>query len=342
MSGDLLMGTPLISVIVPTYNRCDFLRDALQSLLRQETSGEFAFEIIVVDNASTDATKTVVEQLADDAPVPVRYFYSVPPGDAPTRNCGIAQAHGTWLAFLDDDELAEPEWLRQLYRAALESGAPIVGGAIHLHLPPETLARLDRFVRTTSLREIDYYPTVQPYTGKRLPGTGNALVARRVFDDIGLFDVTKICGESDSDFFLRAKTAGLELYYTPHAVIRHRVAPNRLTTEYFRWDAQQGCIAFAGLDYKYKGRFALFLRCTARTGQAVLIVMPRLAWGWLRRDPREVLGQKVRLWRAEGYIRKTLSILAPALFSQERYFAGLEFRKGRIVGQKSVPAETAS
>ena len=65
------MEIPLISVIVPTYNRCHWLGGALESLFRQETGGDFSFEIVVVDNASSDATKETVERVAADAPVPV-------------------------------------------------------------------------------------------------------------------------------------------------------------------------------------------------------------------------------------------------------------------------------
>lgn len=336
------MTLPVISVIVPTYNRCDMLRGALESLVGQETGGEFSYEIVVVDNASKDATKAVVQRAATASPVPLRYVYEEKPGPAPARNCGLKQAQGDWLAFFDDDELAAPDWLRQLYRAALEAGVPIVGGAVHLDLPQEALDRLSGFVRATSLREIDYYPTIRPYANKRLPGTNNALVARHVFQAIGIFDASQVGGGSDSDFFLRARSAGIALYYTPHAIVRHRVAPNRLTPEYFRWDAQQGCAAFAGLDFQYKGRCLLALLCIARIAHALLAVTPRLAWAWLRKDSPEVLGQSVRLWRAEGYARKTLAMLAPAWFPQRRYFADLEFRRGRIIGQQGTPVETAA
>jgi succinoglycan biosynthesis protein ExoM len=318
------------------------LEGALESLVRQETSDEFSYEVIVVDNASTDATQAVVNKVAAEAPVPVRCFYHDIPGPASARNCGLANAQGEWLAFFDDDEVATPDWLRQLYLAARETKAPVVGGAMQLDLPPETLHRLGRVVRQTSLREIDYYPTVHPYTDNRLPGTNNALVAKSVFDAVGAFDVNRLCGGSDSDFFLRARSGGMELYYTPHAIVRHRVAPNRLTEEYIRWDARQGCSAFAGLDCKFKGRAMLVALCVARMVHALLVVIPRLAWGWLRNDPGEVLGQKVRLWRTEGYIRSTLANLAPRWFPQRRFFADLEFRRGRVVGQTGVHVEAAS
>jgi glycosyltransferase involved in cell wall biosynthesis len=314
------------------------LRGALESLARQETQGALTYEVIVVDNASTDETRLVVEQVAAESAVPVRYFYEATPGPAPARNCGVENAAGQWLAFFDDDELATPDWLWNLLDAAQHAQAAIVGGAMHLDLPPETLARLGGFVRQTSLREIRYYPTIRPYADKRLPGTNNARVAREVFQKVGLFDVAVVCGGSDSDFFLRARAAGISPYYTPHAVVRHRIPPNRITREYLRWDARQGCSAFARLDYRFKGRAMLVLLCGARVAHAVLIVVPRLAWGRLRKDPGEILGQRVRLWRAEGYVRGTLANLAPKWFPQRRYFADLEFRRGRVVGQPLTPA----
>jgi glucosyl-dolichyl phosphate glucuronosyltransferase len=331
----------LISIILPTYNRSDMLADALRCLIRQETCGDFDYEIVVVDNASTDNTRAVVEQIADESPVPLRYIHHEEPGCADARNCGIEAAHGHWLAFFDDDQMIGPEWLRQLYLAAVETGAPIVGGAVHLDLPVETLRRLGREVRKTLLREIDYHSTIHPYVGKQLPGTGNALIARHVFQKVGGFDATLVNGGSDRDFFLRAQAAGVPLYYTPHAIIRHRIPPNRLSMDYLHWDAQQGCDTLALGDFRKHGRLGLLIRCAARLGQGVLIIAPRMVWGWLKRDPGEVLSQRVRLWRLQAYLRRTGAILAPRWLSQRSYFARLDFRRGRVVGQKAN-AEAAS
>jgi glycosyltransferase involved in cell wall biosynthesis len=336
------MNKPSISVILPTYNRCEMLRGALDSLLAQETRNEFTYEVIVVDNASTDGTRAAVERSSIGAALAVRYLYESKPGPAPARNRGLEQAQGEWIAFFDDDELADPTWLLQLHHAALETGSPIIGGAMHLDLPQEVLRRLNHFVRSTSLREIQYYETICPYADNRLPGTNNALVAQSVFRAIGAFNGEITSGGSDSDFFLRARSAGLDMYYTPHAVVRHRVSPNRLTTEYFRWDAQQGCNAFALLDFEHKGSLALTVLCVARIGHALLVVMPRLAWVWLRRDSAEVLGQRVRLWRAEGYARRTLALLAPRWFPQRRYYDALHFRRGRVIGQTNAQVESMS
>lgn len=163
------MEAPSISIIVPTYNRCEMLRDALESLCRQETDGQFSYEIVVVDNASTDDTRATVEEVAAQAPVPVRYLYHDIPGDASTRNRGIGESSAEWLAFFDDDQLAAPDWLAKLYGAAQETGALAVGGAVQLHLDQHILDGLGPYVRRTSFRETNYGTTIRRFREKPSP-----------------------------------------------------------------------------------------------------------------------------------------------------------------------------
>jgi GT2 family glycosyltransferase len=321
------MSMPLLSIVVPTHNRALWLCEALETLVCQRTDGKFSYEILVVDNASTDTTATVVELLACGAPAPIRYFYQTTPGDAPTRNLGVRNARGAWIAFFDDDQFARCDWLLQLYETARQQDADVVGGAVQLDLSPEESGRLGRFCRE-ALREIDYYDKIQPYTGKHLPGCGNALVSRRVFDALGAFDEAMINGGSDSDFFLRARAAGYPLLYTPHAVIRHRVPAERLTREYLRWDALQGAENVAHLEHQRHGSAKTSLLAIARAGQAALVHVPLLAAAWCRGDQGGVLGRKVRLWRAEGYLRRALSLIAPRLFPQRNFLESLNFHKG--------------
>ena len=72
-----------VTVVMPTYNRSGMLREALESVICQETDGKFSFEIVVVDNASTDSTKAVVHQVAATSPVLVRYVLEQSQGQAP-------------------------------------------------------------------------------------------------------------------------------------------------------------------------------------------------------------------------------------------------------------------
>lgn len=93
-----------ISVIIPTYNRCDLLQRALQSVITQTTP---AFEIIVIDDGSEDTTATLVKQQFPK----IRYHHQPNSGVSSARNLGIQQATGDWLAFLDADDTWHPQKL---------------------------------------------------------------------------------------------------------------------------------------------------------------------------------------------------------------------------------------
>ena len=330
------LARPLISVIVPTFNRAPWLADALASLVGQETADRFDFEIIVVDNASIDNTREVVERMAVNSRPAILYLLQPKPGDAPTRNRGREAAAGVWLAFFDDDQLAEPNWLLELFDAAVTTEVMIVGGPVHLDLKPQQLQCLGPLCRQL-LRETKLYSRIRPYAKRHLPGTGNALVARSVFETIGAFDESLPSGGSDLDFFTRAREQGYALVYSPRAVIRHRVAADRLSAEYFRWDALSGGAEHAVyFDYQKRGTAALLALCLARIALALLVHLPLLFVAWLRCDPGGVLGRRARLWRIEGYLRKTLALLAPRLFPQQRFFESLKFRRGgSLLGVKS-------
>lgn len=318
-----------ISVIVPTFNRAGWLSDALRSLTRQRTDGKFTFEVVVCDNASTDDTASVVASIAASSPIPIRYCCQAKPGDAPTRNHALRQATGEWLAFFDDDQLAPENWLGELVAAAEKTNGPIVGGAVQLDLTPRERIEFGAHI-CEALRETDLYPQLQPYLRQALPGTGNALVARSVFDAIGNFDESFINGGSDHNFFARARAAGFALWYTPDAVIRHRVDPRRLSVECLRLDALSGGVQHAEhVDLKKHG-LRKVLRCgLGRIVQALLIHGPLMFAAWLRQDQGKVLGRRVRLWRTEGYLRKCIDLVAPRWFPQQRFFESLSFRHGR-------------
>ena len=341
--GEIEMELPLISIIIPTFNRSEMLADALESLLRLETGGQLRYEIVVVDNGSTDATKEVVQRAAARSPMPVKYVYHEVHGDAPARNCGMVQAQGSWMAFFDDDQLAAPDWLLKLHQAAVETQAPVVGGAVRLDLPPEVLSRLGMFVRRASFRESEHCTDIHPYRGKAIPGCGNVLVAQAGIRDHRQFRRRDGLGRIGQQLFL-AGAGGrhrLLLHAPRNNPPPHSAAPadhgifslgraGRVAT---RWPATTSSSKAGGM---------LVLICLARIAQALVVDRAQLAWGWLRGDAGAVLGSKVRLWRAQGYVRRTLVLLAPACFPQTRYFDYLKFRRGRVIGQHGAKMEVAS
>src|SRR5688572_12404265 len=128
------MTTPDISIVVCTHNRAAMLREALASLYHLETGGRFTYEIVVIDNASTDATPQAIAAAAGESPAPLRGIHESQKGIVAARNRGIQEARGRWIAFFDDDQLADGRWLAELYRGAGQFDCRVVGGAVHLSL----------------------------------------------------------------------------------------------------------------------------------------------------------------------------------------------------------------
>jgi glycosyltransferase involved in cell wall biosynthesis len=120
----------MISVIIPSFNRSNYLRETLSSLVRQVYLEEY-FEVIVVDDGSTDDTATVA---GEEYPFSLRYIWQENSGDAAARNRGVEASRGELLVFLDDDVLAAPDYLFRLREAHRAADNRIVVGAQRLWL----------------------------------------------------------------------------------------------------------------------------------------------------------------------------------------------------------------
>src|SRR5262249_33819758 len=100
-----------LSVVIATYNRSHLIRGALESVLRQQSSAGTAFEVLVVDNKSTDGTKRVVRSLMREHRGRLIYLFEPRQGVSHARNRGVAAARAPVVAFMDDDVRAEPNWV---------------------------------------------------------------------------------------------------------------------------------------------------------------------------------------------------------------------------------------
>ena len=136
-----------VSVVLSTYNRADRLPSALDALLSQSAGA--AYEVIVVDNNSTDATRTVIEQAAARSDGRLRYVFEPRQGLSHGRNAGIAAARSPIIAFSDDDVRVAPDWIAQLKRTFdAHPEIDYVGGRVL----PHWLAPPPRWLRKPSAR----------------------------------------------------------------------------------------------------------------------------------------------------------------------------------------------
>ncbi len=187
---------PEISIIVPTHNRRKILSRTLAGVFAQE---DVEFELIVVDDGSTDDTGELLNRIEDSRLRVVRHPASR--GLARARNTGVEHANGRWVAFLDDDDLWAPRKLREQLDAATASGANIVfSGAVivnaalkptELHNPPPA---------ATIHREI--------LRRMAIPGGGSNLIAEtNLVRRVGGFDEQLSTGE-DWEYWIRLIRAG--------------------------------------------------------------------------------------------------------------------------------------
>lgn len=316
------MSAPDVSVVVVTFNRAEMLRGALESLLELQTGDTFTYEIVVVDNASTDTTPKVVREVAARATVPVRYVREVRPGAATARNRGIAEAASDWIAFFDDDQLADSSWLDELHGATRSTGARFVGGPYHHVIPDGTPAHI--------VRAFTAYVGNNPSTlgpSQVNMGTGNMLVHRTVFDEIGTFDETQTEAGEDADLLCRVRKAGIATWFNPKAIIHHLMPLERLVdVDRLRRSSLRTGWSFAWRDCVQRGRSTALLLATARVGQALCMGVPRWVWSQLAKDPGEELVACQRFWLTHAYGRGVIYHCAPRVFPQQGFRNEINFR----------------
>ena len=203
---------PTASVVVPTFNRAALLPKVLQALLEQDYRGEY--EILVVDDGSRDATPNVLEEWAGRHPSRLRVFRQDNAGPARARNRGAGEAGGRFLAFIDDDCIAEDSWLRRLEQQLEEAGAAAVAGAV--------INREETWVGRYINREhvIDHVLSADGTVQQLI--TANAGVGADIFTRLGGFDeAIRVAGGEDTEFSLRLRAAGLRIVSAPAARVHH-------------------------------------------------------------------------------------------------------------------------
>jgi glycosyltransferase involved in cell wall biosynthesis len=325
------MSSPTITVAICSYNRCDSLRESIRSLCGLETRDQFTFEIVVVDDGSTDQTREVVAELRDHAAVDVRYFHQPGLGIAVARNHCVRESRGEWIAFFDDDQQAESDWLANLLEFARDRDLPCVGSARTLliqGIEPERLPRVTRAV----LGELNHSESHR-CEHRPMLSTGTVLIHRSVFDDIGGFDETLHQGGSDSDLFARMRRAGVAMWFTPSAVCRHVIPSHRLRPKFLWWCSRRNGVSFARQDLKDYGRLRSCLVATVRLGRTALVVLPRAAWHRVRGRIDHAVADFCLASRDAGYAQRVLSELMPRRWVEARLSKTLDYRNERVMSQ---------
>lgn len=294
-----------ITVILCTYNRCQSLAKALESAAALKLPEADEWEILVVDNNSTDKTREVVESFCGQYPGRFRYLFESQQGKSHALNAGISETHADVLAFMDDDVTVDPAWLQNL-TASLHSGHWAgAGGRIlpqQTFRPPSWLSLSERHV-FAPLALFDPGPDTGELS--EAPFGTNMAFRRGVFNKYGRFrnDLGPCPGSEirseDSEFGHRLLAAGERLRYEPSAVVYHEVPECRLHKNYFlTWwfDKARADIRAFGIPAETKWRLGgiplVFLRrLTVWTLRWLVAVKP--SWRF---------SCKLKVWTVAGQI----------------------------------------
>jgi len=233
------------TVLICTYNRGDRLGETLDSLARTRFArAPLRWEVLVVDNNSTDHTRDVVESRIDGYPVTLRYLFEARQGKSHALNTGLAATTAAIVAFTDDDVRVTAEWLEAGCRPMIDdSSIDYTGGPVYPIWEREIPAWLDgsRSDLWGTLAILDY--GAEPFVfeeRQRIPLGANMAVRRSLIERIGGFDPglgrtgTSLLGQEQADFFCRSREAGARGLYVPEMSLHHHVPASRLERDYFR------------------------------------------------------------------------------------------------------------
>lgn len=310
------------TVLICTYNRSDLLRRTLDSLSRMDEV-EGGWEVLVVDNNSSDDTAATVHGMAASFPVPLRYIHEPRQGKSVALNTGIAAITSPLVAFTDDDVIVSRGWLQSVVEALRfrqdvgYAGGPvraIWGGPRPAWLPAQNSNLWG------TIAALDYGP--DPFVfeqQQRIPIGANMAVRREVFDRVGCFNPAlgrvgrSLLGQEQAEFFHRTRREGIPGLYVPAMELEHYVPAARLTRRYFRhWWFWKG-ISRARLHVLHpETELGVDLRHVPRLAGVPRFALRELAthtagWlkGMLRRDRTAAAESEMMLMYAVGYVMES-------------------------------------
>jgi glucosyl-dolichyl phosphate glucuronosyltransferase len=238
-----------ISAAICTYNRCVSLKETLDGLVVMDKP-EVAWELLVIDNNSSDGTAEIVQSYSDR--LPIKYLFEEKQGLSHARNRALKECRGDLLIFTDDDVLVCKEWLRAYIAAKIQyPDAGYFGGRILPYWPQGR----PRWVKDESMPLIggllghyDLGSTTRLYAENGMhPFGANFALRRRLFERLSPFDpVFGVSGKTpgrgeEAEYFQRVRAQSATGVYVGEALCFHKVDPEHLSLKFlYRFGVQKG------------------------------------------------------------------------------------------------------
>src|SRR3972149_8313204 len=214
----MLRSNPLVSVITPTFNRSDFITFSIESVLRQTCPD---FEMIIVDDGSTDGTGEIVNKYLHDERI--RYYWQENLGQSTARNKGINLSSGEYICFLDSDDIYKPDKLHE--QVSLFKRMPYVD----IVYGDEEYIGADGALLGKSKMKCHSGVIYEALLLDNFVSIATAMVRRRCFDEMGGFDES-IKVADDYELWLRY-SARYRFHYEPAIFAQYRIMENQLSSD---------------------------------------------------------------------------------------------------------------
>jgi glycosyltransferase involved in cell wall biosynthesis len=231
------------TVLICTYNRAASLGPTLDTIASTSLRSPFEWEVLVVDNNSSDDTRQVVECRVARYPVPLRYLFEPRQGKSNALNTGMRAAQARVIVFTDDDVNIPTGWLEAAVAPLLErDDIDYTGGPVRpmwRGTPPSWLDPSGNLGGTIAVKDHGSRAFVFEDESKTPLGV-NMAVRRSLIERIGGFrpdlgrSGASLLGQEQAEFFYRSREAGARGLYVPEMVLDHEVPAARLTFDYFR------------------------------------------------------------------------------------------------------------
>ena len=311
-----------VTAVLITFNRAHLLGPAIDALLSQSGNSP-QYELVVVDNNSTDDTRGVIEARMSRAGHRLRYVFEAQQGISFARNAGIANARADIIAFTDDDVRVTCGWVRAI-KEALDTHPYVdcVGGRILpvWEAPPPLWLTERHWIGPLALQNYGDQPLVLDSNRPMSLAGANFAFRRQVFERIGGFP-PEFTRAEDSAFLQRFWRSGYRALYTPQVTAYARVQAERLEKHYHRrWHADTGSYTRLGEELNAANTSAGQHRPFAR-----VLGMPRFAINELAAETlcwfvHAVRGREADAFWHEGQIRELVAYMraSRALYHRNR------------------------
>ncbi|MDD5242731.1 MAG: glycosyltransferase family 2 protein [Syntrophorhabdaceae bacterium] len=256
-----------ISVIIPTYQRTNFLRETLECIIEQDFPKD-QYEVIIVDNA-VEPTQELIDLANSFAYPSINYVHESKNGLHNARHAGAKAAKGEILVYIDDDVICPRGWLTAMAVPYSNQEIAMVAGKVILRYetdPPNWLFQFSGILSALDLGDTSCM--VEPYIS---PVGCNMSVRKSVLFDLGGFNpdafgdksLINFRGDGECGLARKIHDTGFGMWYAPDAWLEHRVPSKRMTEKYIQWRNTIGGIedAYADLRYHRRTMPGLLLRC---------------------------------------------------------------------------------